>query len=183
MVNGHVYSGLKSGEYRQRRILYRNRGGGKFSDVSTEAGAAVLEKTSGRGLAIGDYDNDGRPDLLVSNMNERLSLLRNTLRAGNSLTLKLVGQKTNRSSIGAVARVTVGQRTLTGEVRSGSTFMSQSDLRLHFGLGVASRAETVEVQWPGGASEKIGALPAGHVITITEGRGVTGKTPYVAGKD
>ena len=100
-----------------------------------------MEKTSARGLAVGDYDNDGRPDLLVSNMNERLSLLRNTARAGKSITLKLVGQKTNRSGIGAVARVTIGKRTLTGEVRSGSTFMSQSDFRLQFGLGAASNAE------------------------------------------
>ena len=174
MVNGHVYPGLKGSEYRQRRILYRNGGAGKFSDVSTEAGAAVLEKTSARGLAVGDYDNDGRSDLLVSNMNERLSLLRNTAPAGKSLTLKLVGQKANRSGIGAIARVTAGKRTLTGEVRSGSTFMSQSDFRLQFGLGAASNAEAVEVQWPGGALEKIGALPAGQIVTITEGRGVTG---------
>ncbi len=178
MVNGHVYPGLKGSEYRQRRILYRNGGAGKFSDVSTEAGAAVLEKTSARGLAVGDYDNDGRSDLLVSNMNERLSLLRNTAPAGKSLTLKLVGQKANRSGIGAIARVTAGKRTLTGEVRSGSTFMSQSDFRLQFGLGAASNAEAVEVQWPGGALEKIGALPAGQIVTITEGRGVTGSTPY-----
>ncbi len=182
MVNGHVYPGLKSGEYRQRRILYRNGGAGKFSDVSAEAGAAVMEKTSARGLAVGDYDNDGRSDLLISNMNERLSLLRNTLRGGNSVTLKLVGQKTNRSGIGAVARVTTGERRLTGEVQSGSTFMSQSDFRLHFGLGDASTAETVEVQWPGGALEVIGALAAGQIVTITEGKGVTGRRPYVAGK-
>ena len=116
-------------------------------------------------------------------MNERLSLLHNTVRAGKSITLKLVGQKSNRSGIGAVARVTIGRRTLTGEVRSGSTFMSQSDFRLHFGLGEASTAEAVEVQWPGGALEKIGALPAGQVDTITEGKGVTGRTPYAAGKD
>jgi hypothetical protein len=178
MVNGHVYPGLKSGEYRQRRVLYRNVGGGKFSDVSTEAGPAVMEKAAGRGLAVGDFDNDGRPDLLISNMNERLSLLRNTLGAGKSLTLKLVGRKTNRSAIGAVARVPIGRRTLTGEVRSGSTFMSQSDLRLHFGLGAADAADGVEVQWPGGALEKVGALPAGQVVTITEGRGVTGSAPY-----
>ena len=183
MVNGHVYPGLKSGEYRQRRILYRNDGGGKFSDVSAEAGAAVMEKTSARGLAIGDYDNDGRLDILISNMNERLSLLHNTLRAGKSLTLKLVGRRTNRSGIGAVARVTVGKRQLTGEVRSGSTFLSQSDLRLHFGLGGASAVEAVEVQWPGGALEKIGALSAGQIVTITEGKGVTAKTPYRASKN
>jgi hypothetical protein len=178
MVNGHVYPNLKTGEYRQRRLLYRNGGDGKFSDVSAEAGAAVMEKNAGRGLALGDYDNDGRPDLLISNMNERLSLLRNTLRAHKSVTLKLVGQKTNRSGIGAVARVRVGERTLTGEVRSGSTFLSQSDFRLQFGLGAAGAADAVEVRWPGGRLEKIGALPAGQIITITEGRGVTANTPY-----
>lgn len=178
MVNGHVYPGVKSGEYRQRRILYRNDGTGKFRDVSNEAGAAVMEKSSARGLAIGDYDNDGRADLLISNMNERLSLLRNTAAAGHSLTLKLVGQKANRSGIGAVARVTVGKRTLTGEVRSGSTFMSQSDFRLRFGLGAATRVEAVEVQWPGGVMQKIGALPGGQIVTITEGKGVTGRAPY-----
>ena len=178
MVNGHVYPNLKSDEYRQRRILYRNGGGGKFSDVSAEAGAAVMEKSAGRGLAVGDYDNDGRPDLLISNMNERLSLLRNTLKAGKSITLKLVGQKTNRSAIGAVARVRIGERTLTGEVRSGSTFMSQSDFRLHFGLGEANAVDEVEVQWPGGSLEKVGALPAGRIVTITEGRGATDSAPY-----
>jgi hypothetical protein len=178
MVNGHVYPNLKSSEYRQRRLLYRNDGDGKFSDVSAEAGAAVMEKNAGRGLAVGDYDNDGRPDLLISNMNERLSLLRNTARAGKSLTLKLVGQKTNRSGIGAIARVMVGERTLTGEARSGSTFMSQSDFRLHFGLGEASAVGTVEVQWPGGGLEKVGPLPAGQIVTITEGRGVTARSPY-----
>jgi hypothetical protein len=178
MVNGHVYPNLKTGEYRQRRLLYRNGADGKFSDVSAEAGAAVMEKNAGRGLAVGDYDNDGRPDLLISNMNERLSLLHNTLRAHKSVTLELVGQKTNRSGIGAVARVRIGERTLTGEVRSGSTFMSQSDFRLQFGLGAASAADAVEVRWPGGRLEKVGALPAGQIITITEGRGVTANTPY-----
>ena len=178
MVNGHVYPDVKTGEYRQRRILYRNGGAAKFSDMSSEAGEAVMHKASSRGLAVGDYDNDGRPDLLISNMNERLSLLHNTLHAGKSITLKLVGQKTNRSAIGTVARVVVGKRTLTGEVRSGSTFMSQSDFRLQFGLGTANRAEAVEVQWPGGALEAIGPLAAGQIVTITEGRGVTGNTPY-----
>lgn len=178
MVNGHVYPGVKTGEYRQRRILYRNGGAGNFSDVSPDAGAAVMQKTSARGLAVGDYDNDGRPDLLISNMNERLSLLHNTLAAGKSVTLKLVGHQTNRSAIGAVATLTVGKRTLSGEVRSGSTFMSQSDFRLQFGLGGADQAEAVRIQWPGGKIENIGALPAGQVVTIEEGRGVTAKAAY-----
>jgi len=178
MVNGHVYPGVKSGEYRQRRILYRNGGEGKFTDVSSEAGPAVMEKSSARGLAVGDYDNDGRADLLIGNMNERLSLLHNTHAAGLSLTLQLVGQRMNRSAIGAVARVRVGGRTLMGEVRSGSTFLSQSDFRLAFGLGAASAVEGVEVQWLGGAMEKIGALKAGQIVTITEGKGVTGRRNY-----
>jgi enediyne biosynthesis protein E4 len=178
MVNGHVYPGVKSGEYRQRRILYRNNGKRKFSDVSSEAGAAVMQKSSARGLAVGDYDNDGRIDFLISNMNERLSLLHNTATAANSLTLKLVGQRANRSAIGAIVRFKVGQRNLSGEVRSGSTFFSQSDLRLHFGLGTASTADEVEVLWPGGAVEKAGALPGGQIVTITEGKGVTARIPY-----
>ena len=178
MVNGHVYPGVKSSEYRQRRILYRNGGTGKFSDVSIEAGAAVMEKSSARGLAIGDYDNDGRADLLISNMNEKLSLLRNTTAAGQSITLKLIGQKTNRSAVGSVARLTLGNRTLTGEVRSGSTFLSQSDFRLHFGLGKAGTVEAVEVQWLGGAIEKLGPLEAGQIVTITEGKGITARVPY-----
>jgi enediyne biosynthesis protein E4 len=115
---------------------------------------------------------------LISNMNERLSLLHNTATAANSLTLKLVGQRANRSAIGAIVRFKVGQRNLSGEVRSGSTFFSQSDLRLHFGLGTASTADEVEVLWPGGAVEKAGALPGGQIVTITEGKGVTARIPY-----
>ena len=129
-------------------------------------------------MAVGDYDNDGRADLLISNMNERLSLLHNTAVTGQSLTLKLIGQKSNRSGIGAAARIRVGQRTLTGEVRSGSTFLSQSDFRLQFGLGAATEAQEVEVQWPGGALETIGVLKGGQIVTITEGKGVTAVTRY-----
>lgn len=178
MVNGHVYPAVKSGEYKQRRILYRNGGKAKFSDVSAEAGEAVMEKSSARGLAVGDYDNDGRLDFLISNMNDRLSLLRNTAPAGNSLSIRLVGQKANRSALGAIVRLRVGQRTSIGEIRSGSTFFSQSDLCLHFGLGNAAGADEVEVQWPGGALEKTGSLPAGQIVTITEGKGVSARTPY-----
>ncbi len=179
LVNGHVYPGVKSAEYKQRRILYRNGGSGKFSDVSELAGDAVMAKTSARGLAVGDYDNDGRADLLISNMNERLSLLRNTLdSAGASVTVKLVGQTSNRSGIGSIVKVTAGGRVLTGEVRSGSTFLSQSDLRLQFGLGSAAEASSIEVQWLGKAIEKVGPVKPGRIITITEGKGITASVPY-----
>lgn len=130
-------------------------------------------------MAAGDYDNDGRADLLITNMNERVSLLRNTAAAGQSITLKLAGTgKSNRSAIGAVARVTVGKRVLTGEVRSGSTFMSQSDFRLQFGIGGAVGVDGVEVTWPDGMVEKLGALTGGRILTITQGRGVTASVAY-----
>lgn len=178
MVNGHVYPGLKSGEYRQRRILYRNGGAGKFADVSSEAGPAVMEKSSARGLAVGDFDNDGRADLLISNMNEPLSLLRNTHSAGNSITIQLKGSTMNRAAMGAIVRVKSNGRTLTQEVRSGSTFLSQSDLRLQFGLGTSKEVEEVEVQWLGTSLEKVGKLAAGQIVTIAEGQGVLSKKPY-----
>lgn len=178
LVNGHVYPGLKFAEYLQRRILYRNGGGGRFTDVSEEAGPAVMEKTSSRGLATGDYDNDGRPDILISNMNSRLSLLHNTAPGGRSVTLKLVGQKSNRSAIGAIVKMKLGERLLTGEVRSGSTFLSQSDLRLHFGLGDAGKVDWAEIRWPSGTTEQIGPLTAGRILTVTEGKGITASSAF-----
>lgn len=178
MVNGHVYPGLKSGEYHQRRILYRNLGNAKFEDISSTAGPAVMAKSSARGLAVGDYDNDGRLDLLITNMNDRLSLLHNTAVAGNSLMIRLIGQRTNRSAIGSTVVVKLANRTLTGEVRSGSTFLSQSDLRIHFGLGSNTQADSIEVQWLGGRLEKFGPIKSGQLVTITEGKGITVQSPY-----
>ena len=179
MVNGHVYPGHKNVTYRQRRILYRNLGSGKFKDISTEAGPAVMMQTSARGLAIGDYDNDGSVDVVITNMNDRLSLLRNTVTNGNNaLTLRLIGQKSNRDGIGAKIRVRAGARSMSQEVRSGSTFMSQSDLRQHFGLGASRSADSIEIDWPSGLKERIGATSGGRIVTITEGRGITSSSSY-----
>ena len=124
---------------------------------------------SGRGLAAGDYDNDGDVDLIVMNMNDRPSLLRNE--GGNRnrfLNVRLVGAKSNRSAIGARVSVTAGGRTLVNEVRSGSTFMSQSDLRLHFGLGQAQTIDRLEVEWPSGAKELVSRVTANSFITVVE---------------
>jgi hypothetical protein len=179
MVNGHVYPGHKNVKYEQRRILYRNLGNRKFKDVSAEAGPAVMAETSARGLAVGDYDNDGAVDLVITNMNDRLSLLRNVVSTDHhAITLRLIGQKSNRDGIGAKVRVRVGARTLAQEVRSGSTFLSHSDLRQHFGLGASDSVDQIEIDWPSGEKERIGKTAGGRIITITEGRGITSSSPY-----
>ena len=144
LVNGHVYPEAKDAGFKQRRLLFRNRAGRRFEDVSLTSGEGVSAEWSGRGLAAGDYDNDGDVDLLIMNMNDRPSLLRNE--GGNRnrfLNVRLVGTKSNRSAIGARVKVTAAGRTQVNEVRSGSSFMSQSDLRLHFGLGQAPAVEAI----------------------------------------
>lgn len=167
MVNGHIYPQLKDASYAQRRLLYRNVGSGQFREVTGPDGLAA--KKSSRGLAVGDFDNDGDVDVFISNMNEPPTLLRND--GGNRqhfLNLTLVGTRSNRSAIGARVTVTVGERSLVQEVRSGSSFLSQGDLRLHFGLGQATKADCIEVEWPGGATETFRTTQADRFVTITE---------------
>lgn len=173
LVNGHVYPSAKNEPYAQRRLLFRNAAGKRFEDVSLTSGEGVRAEHSGRGLAIGDIDNDGDVDLVVTNMNARPSLLRNE--GGNRqpfLSVQLIGSKSNRSAIGAEVRVTVSGRTLVNEVRSGSTFLSQSDFRLHFGLGAAKKIDKLEVRWPSGAEESVSGAQPNSFITILEGKGV-----------
>jgi hypothetical protein len=173
LVNGHVYPEAKDAPFNQRRLLFRNRGGKRFEDVSLTSGDGVSAERSGRGLAAGDYDNDGDVDLVIMNMNDRPSLLRNE--GGNRnrfLNVRLVGTKSNRSAIGARVKVTVGGRTLVNEVRSGSTFLSQSDLRLHFGLGQSQAVDRLDIEWPSGAKESVSGVAANRFITVVEGQGL-----------
>jgi hypothetical protein len=178
MANGHIYveiGRIMTGAlYRQRRLLYRNLGGGKMADVSASSGPGVVALHSSRGLAVGDFDNDGDVDVFINNMNERPSLLRNE--GGNQkafLSVRLVGRKSNRSGIGALVTVTAGGVKQVQEVRSGSSFMSHSDLRLHFGLGAAKTVDQVEVRWPFKVSaDVITGLAANQFITIEEGVGL-----------
>jgi hypothetical protein len=177
-VNGHVYpeiDGHGIGQtFKNPRLVYRNMGNGQFKDVSAELGPGISERFSSRGAAFGDFDNDGDVDVLVLNMNDLPSLLRND--GGNKqnwIKLKLVGTKCNRTAIGARARVVTGSHAQIDEVHSGSSVMSQSDLRLHFGLGKAETVDLIEVKWP--TTQKIERFPqvkANQILTIREGSGV-----------
>jgi hypothetical protein len=175
-VNGHVYPEVERHHrdegYRQPRLVYRNQGGGQFEDVSASAGPGVTEKASSRGSAFGDFDNDGDVDVLVMNMGGRPSLLRNDNSAGHHwIELKLQGTRSNRSAIGAVATVDAGGSPQTAPVLSQSSYISQSDLRLHFGLGAATRVERFRVRWPSGAVEEFPGVPVDGFVLLIEGSG------------
>lgn len=177
VANGHIEPeiarfGERSG-YRQRSQLYRNLGDGTFQDLGAAAGAPFAVERVGRGAACGDFNNDGRLDVLVNNNDGAPSLLRNDSPPGNWLQLELQGSGaggSNRSAIGARVRVTTGSHTQTQYVRSGSSYCSASMLRLHFGLGAADHADRVEITWPDRRMEVHTGLRAGRRITFTEGR-------------
>ena len=179
VVNGHVHPEIEplvpGNPYKQQRLFYRNLGGEKLENVTASSGTAALEPHSSRGLALGDYDNDGDVDAFVNNMNEPPSLLRNDTEAsGGFLSVKLAGTESNRGAIGARVTVTAGGREMVQEVRSGSSFMSHSDLRLHFGLGTARIVERIAIDWPyQGSREEIEGVAINQFITITEGKGTT----------
>jgi enediyne biosynthesis protein E4 len=177
-INGHVYPEVDHTDlgigFKEPRLLYHNLGNGKFKDVSAEAGPGINERFSSRGAAFGDYDNDGDIDALILNMNDPPSLLRND--GGNRnhwIKIKLVGTVCNRTAIGARVKVVTGKHTQMDEVHSGTSVMSQSDLRLHFGLGQATVVDLIEVKWPTTQKiEKFAHVAANQIITIKEGAGI-----------
>jgi hypothetical protein len=175
ICNGHVFpevaeTDAESG-YRERKVLYRNLGNGKFADVSLEGGPGILEKVPGRGCAFGDFDNDGDIDVLVNCINDAPQLLRcDQAASANWIKVKTVGVKSNRSGIGArIYCSTEGGHRQMDEVRSGGSYLSQNDLRVHFGLGKATYAD-VEVRWPSGIVDRFRAK-ANQVVRVVEGRG------------
>jgi hypothetical protein len=180
-VDGHVYPGIDQrgvGQtFMEPRIVYRNLGNGKFQEVSKELGPGIAARHSSRGCAFGDYDNDGDIDVIVNNMNEIPSLLRND--GGNEnnwIKVKLIGTTCNRTAIGARVRVTTGKHSQIDEVHSGTSVMSQSDLRLHFGVGQAKRIDRLEVKWP--TTQKIETfthLDPNQILVIKEGLGIIQK--------
>lgn len=177
-INGHVYPEIEGHDigqtFKNPRLVYKNLGQGRFKDVSSELGPGISELFSSRGAAFGDYDNDGDIDALVLNMNDPPSLLRNDGgNAQNWIKIKLVGTKCNRTAIGARVRVVTGTHTQMDEVHSGSSVMSQSDLRVHFGLGKAQIADVIEVKWPTTQKiERFTQLKANQILTIREGSGI-----------
>lgn len=174
--NGHVYpevDGKALGtSYREPKVAYYNLRDGTFANITAEAGPVLSESHSGRGMALGDLFNDGRLEALVNNMNETPSLYYNTSPVENWISLQLVGVKSNRAALGAVVTLEQGGDKREMEVRSGDGFISQSDLRLHFGLGNASKAERVVIRWPSGLVETLSDIPANNYYVVREGSGI-----------
>ena len=176
-VTGNVYPEVERQEpaypHKGPRIVFRNRGRGSFEDVSAKSGPGATTPRSSRGAAFGDYDNDGDVDVLVMNMNEPPSLLRNDVPGGNGwLQVRLEGATSNRAGLGATVRVTAGGRTQARAALSQSSYYSHDDLRLPFGLGGATRAERIEVRWPNGSQQVVTDVPANRVVVIREGLGL-----------
>jgi enediyne biosynthesis protein E4 len=181
IANGHVYPevdrlGLGT-QYRQRKQVFVNDGR-RFRHASAEIGGGLLLEQSSRGAAFGDYDNDGDVDILVINMNERPTLLRNdTPHTNHWITVRLVGAKSNRSAIGAKVRIDAAGRRQTGSVRGDGSYLSHSDTRAHFGLAAATRVDRLEIRWPSGVVETATALAADRFYVAKEGAGVMAAAP------
>ncbi len=175
-ANGHVYPQVDAHgigtKYAQRKQVFRNIDGRRFANVTDAIGGGLLIEKSSRGAAFGDYDNDGRLDVVVSNINDRPTLLHNESTGGHWATFRLVGSKSNRDAIGARVVVTAGGRRQLVEVRSGGSYASQNDLRAHVGLGAADRMERVEIRWPSGAVETASGLAADRFYVAREGQGI-----------
>src|SRR5207248_430780 len=154
-------------EYREPRVLYRNNGDGTFTDISAKAGEAIHTAKSARGLAVGDLWNDGRISAVVTNMGERPSLLVNQARTANHwIGIRTVGTKSNRDGIGAKITVRAGGRVFVNEVRSGSSYISHSDMRLHVGLGARDKVDAVEIRWPSGLTESFAGVKVDAINTL-----------------
>jgi hypothetical protein len=182
LVTGSVYpeveQKLPAYPFRTPRLVFRNLGAGRFEELIDEAGAGIAATHTSRGCAFGDFDNDGDVDVLIVNMNEPPSLLRNDVSgSGHWLKVLLVGVQSNRSAIGARVVARYGERTQAQEVTAQSSFYSANDRRLHFGLGAAASAD-LKIRWPNGATESIGVVPADQLVVIREGAGIVRRDKF-----
>jgi hypothetical protein len=177
IANGHVYPEVDTAHlgatYKEPRLVYWNQGNGKFKDVSRTAGPGCTELQSSRGLAIADFWNDGRISAVINNSGAKPMLLVNQAANRNHwIGIEVAGARSNRDGIGASVKVVAGGRSWVQEVRSGSSYLSSSDLRLHFGLGGVSKIDRVEIEWPSGGKESFSAPSVDRIVTLREGAGV-----------
>lgn len=171
VVNGHVYPQIPT--YLQRNFVHRNNRDGSFTELAGQLGAPFSEKRAGRGAAFGDLDNDGDVDIVINNLDGAPTLLRNDGgNANNAVLVKLIGVKSNRSGIGALVKILAGDLSQKDEIRSGDSYISQSDLRLHFGLEKRTKIDQIEVRWPSGNIDKITDAKPNKILIIKEGTGL-----------
>jgi hypothetical protein len=186
VANGHIDPEIQrvqtNVKYAMPPHLFRNLGKGKFEEVTQSMGQAFATPRVGRGAAYADIGNDGRLDLLLSTNGGPAYLFRNEAPSGgtanHSLRLKLIGVKSNRDGIGAVVRVTSAGDTQTQMLRSGSSYLSSSELVLTFGMAQHDKADVIEIRWPAGQVDRLSNVAAGQTITATEGKGITASRPY-----
>ncbi len=173
IANGHIYpeiSGSQVGEtYKQKTLLYLNKGQGKFEDATAAAGTGFGPMRPSRGLAVGDLDGDGRPEIVIVNLNEPPALLKNLGPRGNWVAVSLAGVKSNRSAVGARVTIEAEGKKQMQEVASGGSYFSQSSMTLYFGLGKVGKLDKLEVKWPSGAVQRWSGVVGGRTLKIVEG--------------
>ncbi len=181
VVNGHVYPQVDSvnvgSTYAQRILLFHNEGNGTFKEVAAQSGEALMQRRVGRGAGFGDIDNDGDIDVVINNVDGKPTILRNEGgNRNNWVTIKTVAPPPNRDALGARVKVVSGDLVQWDEVRSGGSYISASDLRLHYGLGDRTQIDLIEIHWPDGKEETIQKPPINRFLTLEEGKGLTQQT-------
>ena len=183
IANGDVIDNVGSlrdqATYEQLNLLLRNEGSGKFTDAGRESGPGFALKKPSRALAVGDIDNDGDLDILITNVGQSPDLLRNDGgNRSNSLLVRTIGRKSTREGIGARLKLTVGGKVLRRDVKAGSSYLAQNDPRIHFGMGRSPRAERLEILWPSGVVDAVLDIHANQIITVQEGTGVVNQQKF-----
>jgi hypothetical protein len=186
VANGHIDADIQrvqaNVKYAMPPHLFRNTGKGRFEEVTKSLGQAFASPRVGRGAAYADINNDGRLDLLLSTNSGPVYLFRNEAQgaaaSNHSLRIKLIGTKSNRDGIGTTVKLTSGAETQTQMLRSGSSYLSASELVLTFGLAQREKAESIEIRWPSGQVDHLSNTPAGQTVTVTEGKGITSSRAY-----
>ncbi|HEX8734599.1 MAG TPA: CRTAC1 family protein [Pyrinomonadaceae bacterium] len=185
VLNGHVYPQIEFAKsesqqgFRQHFLLHRNLGDGTFAEISKEAGLRGLPLQARRGAAFGDLNNDGLIDAVVTNLGEAPTVLLNTSKNQNRfVTFKLVQAKTNREAVGARVTLKTDKRSMIREVEAGGSYLSQNDLRLHFGLGNAEKIEEAEIRWSDGTTQKLEKFEPNRIIIVTQTKGATASIKY-----